>query len=212
MKLRILLVDDHSIFREALRGLLETRPDLEVVGEASDGREVLRLARELAPDIVCMDIGMAGTNGIDTTRRLVAAFPGIKVIALSTHADHVYVKDMINAGASAYVTKAARSKELLEAIDAVGRGRQYLCPGIIDSAPEATVHGKPGPSPGLLGNRERQVLCLVAKGMSSQQIASRLTIAPGTVDVHRRNIMRKLDLHSAVELTRYAFNAGLVTD
>lgn len=210
MTLRILLVDDHRIFREALRGLLERLPDILVVGEAGSGEEAIALARELSPDIVCMDIGMPGINGIEATRELRAACPDVKVIALSTHADHVYVMDMMAAGASAYVTKAEGGKELLRAIEAVGHGHQYLCAGITSTMTRALVSQGQGRTPALLGERERQVLCLVAKGMSSQQIATQLDIATGTVDVHRRNIMRKLDLHNAVDLTRYAITSGLV--
>ena len=206
---RILLVDDHRIFREALRSLLAQIPDLLVVGEAGSGQEAIALARQLLPDIICMDIAMPGINGIEATRELCSACPGVKVIALSTHADHVYVMDMMAAGASAYVTKADGGTELLRAIEAVGNGHQYLCASITDTTTRAMFNqgqGKPHP---LLGDRERQVLCLVAKGMSSQQIADQLGIATGTVDVHRRNIMRKLDLHNAVDLTRYVITTGL---
>lgn len=207
---RILLVDDHRIFREALRSLLAQIPDILVVGEAGSGEEAIALARQLVPDIICMDIAMPGINGIEATRELCSTCPGVKVIALSTHADHVYVMDMMAAGASAYVTKADGGKELLRAIEAVGNGHPYLCASISDTTTRAMFNqaqGKPHP---LLGDRERQVLCLVAKGMSSQQIADQLGIATGTVDVHRRNIMRKLDLHNAVDLTRYVVTTGLI--
>jgi two-component system NarL family response regulator len=212
-RLRILLVDDHQIFREALRGLLERMPNLEVVGEAGDGAHVLPLAQELSPDIVCMDIGMPGLNGIDTTRQLCALLPEIKVIALSTHTDHVYVVDMIYAGAVGYVSKSEGGKELLRAIDAVAHNRQYLSAAVTDVITQTLLkHKAPTDTASLLGKRERQVLCLVAQGLSSQQIANQLAIAASTVDVHRRNIMRKLDLHSAVDLTRYAINTGLLAD
>lgn len=210
MTQRILLVDDHQIFREALRGLLEQKPGLMVVGEAGDGEEAIALARQLAPDIVCMDIGMPGSNGITATRALRDACPGAKVIALSTHADHVYVMDMMAAGASAYVTKADGGKELLRAIEAVGNGHRYLSAGIAGTETRAMVQVAKDATPPLLGHREQQVLCLVAKGMSSQEIAAQLGIATGTVDVHRRNILRKLRLHSAVDLTRYVISSGIV--
>ena len=210
MNHRILLVDDHRIFREALRGLLERIPNILVVGEAGNGQEAIELARQLTPDIVCMDIGMPGINGIETTRELRVACPDIKVIALSTHADHVYVMDMMAAGASAYVTKADGGKELLQALDAVGRGKQYLCASITSIMTRALVSQRQGQSQApLLSDRERQVLNLVATGINSQQIASRLGIATSTVDVHRRNIMRKLDLHNAVDLTRYVIANGM---
>lgn len=212
MKLRLLIVDDHRIFREALRGMLEASPDLEVVGEAGDGAQALRLVDELAPDIVCMDIGMADVNGIETTRRIIVAHPSVRVIALSTYVDRVYVNDMMNAGAVAYVAKSARGKELLDAIAAVARGQHYVCPTISRSISRSEPLTQRGSARGLLGPREREVLRLVAQGLSSPQIAARLDIATGTVDVHRRNLMRKLDLHNAAELTRYALTTGLLAD
>lgn len=214
MNLRILLADDHQMFREALRILLERNPDFEVVAETGDGLEVFALARETSPNIVCMDIDMPGLNGIEITRQITAALPLIKVIALSTFSDRGYVADMLNAGASAYVTKAAAGVELLRAIDAVSRNRSYLCPDAIDAVKEAmsTQGDKKEPAGTKLGAREVQVLQLVAVGLTSAQIAERLEIALSTVEVHRRNIMRKLNLHSVAELTRYAINNGLAPD
>ncbi len=209
MALRILLVDDHQIFREALRSLLERTPNLEVVGEAGDGLSALKLAEEMSPDIVCLDVGMPGVNGVETARMFSQRFPNTKIIALSTYSERVYVMDMLKAGASAYVTKAEGGKELLRAIDAVANNRQYLCPSISDATVGILLSNNMGNTPAVLSDRERQILRLVASGKSSHEIAIELSIASGTVDVHRRNIMRKLDLHSAVELTRYAINAGL---
>ena len=212
MTIRVVLVDDHQIFREALRSLLDKTQNIQVVGEAGDGNEVEILVREKLPDIVCMDIGMPELNGIEITRRLVAAFPKTKVIALSTHTDHIYIMDMMHAGASAYVTKAEGGKELLRAIEVVMQDRQYLCPGITDVVTRAILNKKERRNSPVLGAREQQVLRMVARGLSSPQIANQLSIAPCTVDAHRRNIMRKLNVHSAVELTRYAINSGLVND
>lgn len=212
MKLRLLIVDDHRIFREALRGMLEANPDLEVVGEAGDSAQALRLVDELAPDIVCMDIGMSNINGIETTRRMTAVHPEVRVIALSTYADRVYVNDMMNAGAVGYVAKSARGKELLDAISAVARGQHYVCPTISRAITWSEPLTRQRNAHGMLGPREREVLRLVAQGLSSPQIGARLDIATGTVDVHRRNIMRKLDLHNAAELTRYALTTGLIAD
>lgn len=209
---RLLLVDDHRIFREALRNLLEQMPNIIVVGEAGSGLEAITLARQIVPDMVCMDIAMPGITGIEATRELRIACPGVKVIALSTYADRVYAMDMIAAGASAYVTKAEGSKELLRAIEAVGNGHRYLCASVSGATPRALANQELERTHGVLGDRERQVLCLVAGGMNSQQIAVQLGIATSTVDVHRRNIMRKLNLHSAVDLTRYAIKAGLLPD
>jgi len=212
MTLRILLVDDHQIFREALRSLLEKTGDFQVVGEAGDGLSALKLAEELSPDIVCLDIGMPGVSGVETARALSQRFPSLKIIALSTHTDRIYVMDMLKAGVSAYVTKAEGGKELLRAITAVTNNRQYLCPGISDATVGILLNRGAGNASTILSEREQQILRKVASGMSSQEIAQSLSIAVGTVDVHRRNIMRKLDLHSAVELTRYAFSAGMVGD
>ncbi len=198
------------MFRDALRLLLERVPRLLVVGEAGNGSDVLRLVQQTGADIVCMDIGMPGMNGIKATRQLLAAMPATKVIALSTYAERRYVLDMFDAGVSAYVTKAEASEELLRAIEAVRSGRHYLCP---DAATLLTGNAA---LPGLLGNppqaqlspRERAVLVQVAKGRTSAQIAEQMSIAPSTVEVHRRNIMRKLDLHSIAELTRYVISCG----
>lgn len=216
MNLRILLADDHQIFREALRALLEKEPDMEVVAETGNGLEIHRLASEYAPDIVCMDINMPGMNGIEATRRVLAVCPAAKVIALSAFPDHRYVQDMINAGASGYVTKAEAGDELLRAIRTVRRNRVYLCPDVMGavaggfgSEPETTWGGAHNPT--RLGPRERQVLQLVAEGYSSTEIAESLHISPATVEVHRRNIMHKLDLHNVADLTRFAIRTGLVS-
>lgn len=204
MKLRILLADDHQMFREALRNLLQTRHDLEVVAQTGDGLQVLPLARACTPHIICMDIGMPGMNGIEVTRAVLAVMPQVKVIALSAYSDQRYVLDMLGAGASAYVTKAEASDELLRAIEAVRHGRVYLCPDVAGAVAHAALHkGDSAATVSVLGARERQVLHLVSEGYSSSQIGHKLHIASSTVEVHRRNIMRKLDLHSVAELTRY---------
>ncbi len=210
MKLRILLADDHQMFRDALCTLLHSRPDLEVVAQTGDGLQVLGLARACAPHIVCMDIGMPGMNGVEVTRALRTAMPNVKVIALSAYADQRYVMDMLGAGACAYVTKAEASDELLRAIEAVQRGRTYLCPDVAGAVTSAMLRKADTAQPTTaLGARERQVLQLVAEGYTSNQIGDKLHIASSTVEVHRRNIMRKLGLHSVAELTRYVILADL---
>lgn len=208
-KLRVLLVDDHRMFREALRALLERSADIEVVAETGNGVDTLRLAGETAPDIVCMDIGLPGMNGVEITRRLKANHPSLKVIALSIHAERRYVMDMLEAGAAAYITKDEASEELLRAIDAVQRDRSYLCPDIATLITRGLSSDKSNMTTVRLGDREQQVLKLVARGSTSVQIAAHMNIAASTVEVHRRNIMRKLDLHSVAELTRYVINRGL---
>lgn len=211
--MRILLADDHQLFREALRSLLGRSPHIDVVAETGNGLEVIGLVQKSSPDIVCMDISMPGLNGIETTRQITRTWPQVKVIALSAFSEQRYVMDMMAAGAAAYVTKTEAGDELLRAIEAVSNNHSYLCPDAIDSvkgalSSHATLEKKAVP----LGPRERQVLVLVAAGYTSIQIAEQLHIAASTIEVHRRNIMRKLDVHSVAGLTRYAIRNGLVSD
>jgi two-component system NarL family response regulator len=204
MKMRILIVDDHKMLRGALCHLMQAQPDMEVVGQSSDGRDIVALAHETAPHLVCMDIGLPCMNGIELTRLLLQSLPHLKVIALSAYSDKGHVLDMLNAGATGYVTKVEDGEELLRAIRAVFHGRLYLCPDVAEVVTQALFQQiRPGRSMVLLGARERQVLKLVAQGHTSSQIAAELLIAASTVEVHRRNIMRKLDRHSVAELTRY---------
>jgi two-component system NarL family response regulator len=204
MKMRILIVDDHKMLRGALCQLMQSQPDMEVVGQSSDGHDIVALAQETVPHLVCMDIGLPGMNGIELTRMLLQALPHLKVVALSAYSDKLHVLDMINAGAKGYVTKVEDGEELLRAIRAVYNGRLYLCPDVAEVVTQSLIEQiRPGRPTVVLGARERQVLKLVAQGHTSSQIASQLLIAASTVDVHRRNIMRKLDRHSVAELTRY---------
>jgi len=211
MKLRILLADDHQMFIESLRLMLQGQADIEVVGAANNGLDVFRLAKELKPDIVCMDIGMPGMTGVEATRRLVAACPSVKIIGLSALSERRYVIEMLDAGASGYVTKAEACSELLRAIRAIQHGRRYVCGDVAAALTDALIDRndnlETSASPHL-GPRERQVLQLIAEGHTSVQIASNLHIATGTVDVHRRNLMRKLNLHGVAELTKYAIRNG----
>lgn len=204
MKMRILIVDDHKMLRAALCQLMQAQPDMEVVGQSSDGHDIVALAQETVPHLVCMDIGLPGMNGIELTCMLLQALPHLKVVALSAYSDKLHVLDMINAGAKGYVTKVEDGEELLRAMRAVYHGRLYLCPDVADVVTQSLLEQiRPGRPTVVLGARECQVLQLVAQGHTSNQIASQLLIAAATVDVHRRNIMRKLDRHSVAELTRY---------
>lgn len=214
MNLRILLADDHQMFREALRSLLERNPDFTVVAETGDGLAVLALARASAADIVCLDIDMPGLDGVEIARQITGELPSVKVIALSTFSDREYVLSMLGAGARAYVTKTAAGGELLRAIDAVSRNRSYLCPDATDAMRESVAgqSGEQRPAGSKLGARELQVLQLVAMGFTSAKIGEQLDIALSTVEAHRRNIMRKLDLDSVVALTHYAIRNGLVAN
>ena len=214
MTLRVLLVDDHKMMREALRRLLlDKESDIEVVGETGDGQMAIDLAHQLLPDIVVMDIGIPTVGGVEATRQVRAAHPEIKVIALSTYSDRRFVSEMLNAGASAYVAKTSAGDELLNAIRAVAANQPYVCPEIA-TALVASVRRDDGLSrrsdKSSLTRREREVLSLMADGNRTQNIAERLYIAPSTVEVHRRNIMRKLDLHNIAELTQYAIRENLI--
>jgi two-component system NarL family response regulator len=214
MSIRILLVDDHKILRDALKGVLEREQDIAVVGEANDGGECLEMARQVQPDIVLMDIGLPVLGGVDATRALVAEDPAIKVVALSTFSDRRIVMQMLDAGARGYVVKSAGRDELLRAIRAVAYGRTYLCPDAASVLVES-LRGKKAadsnPPADPIGRREREVLQLLADGHTSAEIGKRLHIATSTVEVHRRNLMRKLELHSIAELTKYAVRHGLTT-
>ncbi len=210
MSLRIVLADDHQMFRHALRALLAREPGLEVIAEAASGEEVLAIAAAQPVDLVCMDIAMPGMNGIEATRRLLAANPGIGVIGLSAFADRQFVIDLLDAGARGYITKAEAGDELLRAIHTVREGRTYLCPDVAATVTSALLdRGSLYAAMPRLTERERQVLQLIAEGLTSVQIGERLHIAASTVEVHRRNLMRKLDLHNVAELTRYAITRGI---
>jgi DNA-binding NarL/FixJ family response regulator len=210
--IRLMLVNDHRMLREALRTILETVGDIELVAEADDGAAALELAREFAPDVVVMDIGLEGMSGIEATRRMLAENPGIKVLGLSTFTDRRMVLQMLEAGARGYITKSAGSEELLRGIRAVAEGQSYLhaeaAAVIVDSLHKHSLQRVQRET---LGRREREVLQLLANGKTSAQIAEELRIATSTVEVHRRNIMRKLDRHNIAELTKYAIREGLTS-
>lgn len=211
MSIRIVLVDDHQILRDALRSMIAREHDLEVVGEASDGLEGIQVTRRLKPDVVVLDVGMQKMSGIEVTRTLAGSEGGPKLLGLSASAERRMIMQMLDAGVSGYVVKSAGRDELLRAIRAVAAGRTYLCPEasaeLVDSVRYAR-NGPQRPSEGLAA-REREVLALLSDGHTSAQIAQRLCIATSTVEVHRRNIMRKLELHSIAELTKYAVRNGL---
>ncbi|WP_407280279.1 response regulator transcription factor [Aromatoleum evansii] len=211
-KILIALADDHRMFLHALRAMLEKEPGIEVVGVAGTGDELLALVADKAVDIACVDIGMPAMNGIETTRRLLAIRPNLKVIGVSAFSDRQFVLDLLNAGARGYVTKAEAGEELLRAIHTVQLGKTYLCPDVAATVASALLDNTPrDTSMPRITARERQVLQLIAEGHTSGRIAERLHLAASTVEVHRRNIMRKLDLHSVAELTKYAIRNGITT-
>ncbi len=214
MSIRVLLVDDHRMMREGLCSLLASSADIQVVGQASDGREALDLVRKLLPDVVVMDVGMEGMNGVEATRRINLEFPRVKVVGLSTHTGSNYVHHMLEAGALGYVVKIAAHDELLQAVRAASRGRTYLSSEIaglvVKRSTEAHVAGGISAQT-TLGSREREVLQLVAEGKSSAATAKCMHISIKTVETHRRNISKKLGLHGTAELTKYAVREGLTS-
>lgn len=210
MTTRILLVDDHELMREGLRSILEEEENVEIVGEASSGREAVALSRALEPDLVIMDVGMKDLNGIDSTRQIRSDQPNVRVIALSSHSDSRYVSAMLEAGASGYLLKANAYADLREALQAARQGKSYLCAEVTQGVMDASLHGSgSGASPSALSGREREVLQLLAEGLSSPEIGKRLFIATSTVETHRRSIMRKLGIHSVADLTKWAIREGL---
>ena len=212
MTLRVLLVDDHELMRQGLRSILESEGGVEVVGEAANGREAIELAKKLTPQVVVMDVAMQDMNGIEATRQVCSACPGVKVIALSSHSDSRYVTAMLDAGASGYVLKANAYDELRRALDAARRGKTYLCADVTESVVATSLRGGGTESARtLLSAREREVLQLLAEGLSSPEIGRRLFIATSTVETHRRNVMRKLGIHSVADLTKYAIREGLTS-
>jgi DNA-binding NarL/FixJ family response regulator len=213
MSITIVIVDDHKILREGLRTLLDQAPGIRVVGEASDGRTAVRLVRELAPDVVVMDIGMPELNGIEATRQIVREMPLIKVIGLTMHTDRRYVLAMFKAGASSFVPKHAAFDELARAITVTAAGKAYISPEIADIMLQEYLTNVPNASPyscTALTSREREVLQLLAEGHTTKEIAESLCISASTTETYRRQIMEKLNLHNIAQLTRYAIQEGLV--
>ena len=212
---RLLLVDDHAVLRAGLRMLLSADPQLEIVGEAETGSEGLRMAEELHPDVVLMDISMPDMNGIEATRRIKACCPDIAVLALTMHEDDQYFFEMLSAGASGYVPKRAAPNDLIGAIHAVRHGGMFLFPSVARVLVDDYLQRRDAPGAGPRGfeeltEREREVLTLIAEGRSNQEIADALVISIKTVNRHRENIMAKLNLHSRVDLVRYAIEKGLI--
>lgn len=211
--MKILLVDDHGIIREGLATLLQ-QAGHEVVGEAADGRSAVRLAADLRPDMIVMDIGMAGMNGIDATREIVTERPTARVVALSMHSDPTYVARMLQAGARAYLLKESAFEELADAIAECNRGGIYLSrkiTGVVVGDYLDRLTGVPAPPPVSLTPKERQVLQLVAEGLSTKEIAKRLFISTKTVETHRQNIMNRIGIRSIAQLTKYAIRHGLTS-
>ncbi len=213
-KIRVLLAEDHTIVRKGIRALLDDEPDIDVVGEAENGREAVAQAEALQPDIVIMDHTMPLLNGLEATRQMHKLLPHIQVLILTMHTNEAYVFQFLQAGAAGYLVKQTAPTELVTAIRAIHGGDSFLSPAISKSVIEEYVRtgeatGK-GVSDAALTEREREVLQLIAEGFTNQAIGQQLQISVKTVGVHRLNLMQKLDLHNLADLTKYAIRAGII--
>lgn len=214
-KLRILLAEDHETIRDGLKLLINSQPDMEIVGEADNGRVALHLAQELLPDVVVMDVSMPELNGLQATRKLKQKCPQVKVLTLTRHTDDGYLQQLLQAGASGYVLKQSKSAELLRAIRIVVAGQTYLDPAIAEKALAQFRSGKPvrgaAPEADLTG-REAEVLRLIAWGYINKEVAARLNLSVKTVEAHKANGMRKMGMKSRVDIVRYALLQGWLQD
>ena len=208
-KIRILLADDHPVVRQGFRLILTAQPDMEIVGEAGNGRQAVELAQGLLPDVVVMDVAMPELNGIEATRRLARVAPRTRVLALSMHKDSVYVREILRAGARGYLLKDSVDRDLLAAVRSVAGGEGYLSPGVADAVLSDYRRHVTDPLD-LLSSREREVLQMIAEGKTNKEIAAALNLSVYTVDAHRGRIMEKLNLHSMGELVRFAMRSGLI--
>ncbi len=211
---RILLVDDHAMFRAGMKALLEPEGRLQVVGEASSGDEAVDRVRDLKPDVVVMDLSMPGSNGLEATRRIAALDLDTKVLVLTMHAEEEYLVPVVEAGASGYLTKTSADTDLIEAIEIVARGQVYLPPKATTLLLQRYKAAESEEGVGLhdLSTREREVLALTAEGFSSREIGKKLFISPKTVDTYRSRIMDKLGLNHRSELVRFALRVGLLKE
>ena len=212
-RLRILLVDDHATVRQGLKLMLEREPDLEVVGEASDGAEALERVSEVRADVIVMDLSMPGTSGLVATRRLKAARPDVAIVTLTRHADKTYLRELLRAGTLGYVLKKSPYNELLRAIRAAGAGQQYVDPSLTHLLAEPFVRKHDRSirvSP--VTERESQVLQLVSLGHSNKEVAAQLGLSVKTIELHKANAMQKLGLEGRIELLRYALRCGWLQD
>ena len=214
-KIRILLADDHTVMRAGLRALLERQPNLEIVGEAKDGRQTVQLAFSHIPDVVVMDIAMPNLNGVEATRRIVSKHPTIFVVILSMHSDESYVMRALEAGARAYLLKDSAVTDLIRAIEALSQGKSFFSPKISQILVEEYVHALKqrglADSYELLTSREREILQLLAEGKTNKEVAALLNISVYTAETHRGNILQKLNLHSSAELDLYAVRKGIIS-
>jgi DNA-binding NarL/FixJ family response regulator len=212
-KLRIMLADDHETVREGLKMIVNAQDDMEVVGFAGDGREAVARAQELLPDVLVMDISMPKLNGLKATEKLNEVCPQVKVLTLSRHADDGYIRELLAAGACAYVLKQSAPGELIHAIRAVAAGGKYIDPKLAAKVMGSYSDRSPrGEAKGNLSDRESEVLRLIALGYSNKEIATRLSLSVKTIEVHKANAMRKLNITSRIDLVRYAIFQGWLQD
>lgn len=213
--LRLLIGDDHTLFRHGLRRILEDRKDWEIVAEADDGRSAVRKAVALKPDVAILDIGMPQLNGIDATRQIMRKVPGVRVLILSMHSDETYVTRALNAGATGYILKDSAGKDLLRAVAAVAEGRSFFSPSVsklmLDDFVRRAAKTEVADRYETLSDREREILQLVAEGRSNKEVAALLEISPATVETHRARVLQKLDVHNTAELVLYAVRRGVIS-
>ena len=213
-RLRILLADDHTVVRQGLRKILEARPQWEVVAEAADGREAVKQAEEVKPDVAIVDVAMPLLNGIEAVRQIARKASGTRVLVLSMHNDEAYVTQMLRAGAAGYLLKDSADTDLLQAVEAVASGKSFFSPAIARVIADDYVRQLEDRGASdryeLLSEREREIFQLIAEGKTNKEIAALLFLSPSTVDTHRSRIMEKLDVHSAAEIVLYAVRKGVI--
>lgn len=213
--LRVLIADDHAVVRAGIRLLLDSQEGIEVIGEAKDGAEAVAKTRELAPDVVLMDVAMAGLSGLEATREIRRTNPDTRVLMLTMHDDEEYFFQAVSLGASGYILKEATPEEVVSALRIVYRGGVAFHPGLgrklLDDYLHRVKAGEESESYSLLTDREREILCLTAEGRSAREIGELLALSPRTVERHRANLMEKLDLHNRSEVVQYAIRKGLIS-
>ena len=211
-KTRVLICDDHELFREGIKAILRTEEGVEIVGEARDGGQAVGEALRLRPDVVLMDMEMPGLNGVEATRRIHEGEPRIPVLILTMYGEEELVARCMQAGAAGYVLKDVPAAQLLYAIQAVGRGGRYMSPEVLKGVLEQYVGGSPASESRYdrLTGREREILKLLAEGLSAKQVAAQLDLSVKTVDVHKTNLMRKLDVHDRAELVKWAISHKVI--
>ena len=209
---KVLICDDHTLFSEGVKAILRSESSLEVVGDVRDGRRAIEKVRELHPDVVLMDVSMPDLSGFDATRKILEVEPTAKVLILTMHEEEELVARCLEAGAAGYIIKDAPATQLVYAIATVMNGERYLSPGILKKVVAGYVKNcqRPRTSYDLLSNREREILKLLAEGLTVKEVASRLDLSVKTVDVHKYNLMRKIDVHDRAELIRYAIQKRLI--